>query len=406
LVHPRTKNEPAVVFKEETMKKIVLLFMILAGTPAVAQLFSDKTNSIVIDNTKEPSPTTLPKITWVTPRTEATVSAEQAITIDASVVSGVQIQSIKLIIGGAGETREKVIKVGDGELTKFIEQKVTLADGENTISLEVVNVKGGAVRSTRSILVGKDALADAVDANRKDYALIIATDKYDNWDDLSNPINDAETIASILKEKYAFSTEIIENPTLEEINDKLFDYNTRKFNPQDQVFIFFAGHGYFDETLGEGYVVATNSLMNDKGKTTYLSHNILRERLDNIKCDHIFLAMDVCFGGTFDKKLAKARGADAMEEAMDQQYLVKKLSKRTRKFLTSGSKEYVPDGTPGHHSPFATQFIKALREVGGGVGRVMTLMELNTYFLRLPTEPYFGSFGNDDPQSDFVFVAK
>jgi len=254
--------------------------------------------------------------------------------------------------------------------------------------------------------VGKDALADAVDANRKDYALIIATDKYDNWDDLSNPVNDGQTIATILKDKYGFTTEIVENATLEDINDKLFDYNTRKFNPQDQLFVFFAGHGYFDETLGEGYVVAANSLLNDKGKTSYLSHNILRERLDNIKCDHIFLTMDVCFGGTFDKKLAKARGVDAMDEAMDKEYLVKKLSKRTRKFLTSGSKEYVPDGTAGHHSPFATQFIKALREVGGGTGRIMTLMELNTYFLRLPTEPYYGSYGKDDPQSDFVFVAK
>jgi hypothetical protein len=42
-----------------------------------------------------------------------------------------------------------------------------------------------------------------------------------------------------------------------------------------------------------------------------------------------------------------------------------------------------------------TERIKALREVGG-TGRVMTLMELNTYFLRLPTEPYFGSYGGDE----------
>ncbi|MEJ0058052.1 MAG: hypothetical protein WDN75_21805 [Bacteroidota bacterium] len=50
-----------------------------------------------------------------------------------------------------------------------------------------------------------------------------------------------------------------------------------------------------DEVLGEGYVVASNSLMNDKGKNSYLSHNTLRQRLENIKCEHIFLAMDVCF---------------------------------------------------------------------------------------------------------------
>lgn len=387
------------------MKVITILFTFLV-TSAFGQLFSGKTNAIALDNTMPALSTTLPEISWVTPRVESSVTSDQFINIDASIQSTLEIQSIKMIVRSGGETRERIIKVEAKEFKKHIEQKMLLVDGENVIRIEVTNIKGGTVSSTRTILMGKDAMADAVDANRKDYALIFATDKYDNWDDLSNPINDGRTIAGILKEKYGFITELVENATLEDVNDKLFDYNTRKFNPQDQLFVFFAGHGYFDETLGEGYVVAANSLMNDKGKTSYLSHNILRERLDNMKCDHIFLAMDVCFGGTFDKKLAKARGNEVMEEAMDKQYLVKKLSKRTRKFLTSGSKEYVPDGAPGHNSPFATQFIKALREIGGGTGRVLTLMELNTYFHRLPTEPYFGSYGNDDPQSDFVFVAK
>ena len=388
------------------MKPITCLLILMVHVSSWAQLFSGKTNAISLDNTMPALSTTLPVITWVTPRVESSVTADQFINIDASVTSTLDMTSIKMIVKSGGDTRERVIPVVPKELKKQIQQKMLLMDGENVIRIEVTNVKGGTVSSTRTILMGKDALADAVDANRKDYALIIATDKYDNWDDLSNPINDARTIAGILKEKYGFITEVVENATLEDVNDKLFDYNTRKFSPQDQLFVFFAGHGYFDETLGEGYVVAANSLMNDKGKTSYLSHNILRERLDNIKCDHIFLAMDVCFGGTFDKKLAKARGNEVMDEQIDKQYIVKKLSKRTRKFLTSGSKEYVPDGAPGHNSPFATQFIKALREIGGGAGRVLTLMELNTYFHRLPTEPYFGSYGGDDPQSDFVFVAK
>jgi len=44
--------------------------------------------------------------------------------------------------------------------------------------------------------------------------------------------------------------------------------------------------------------------------------------------------------------------------------------------------------------------------VGGGTGRILTLLELQTYFKKLATEPRFGSFGKDDPASDFVFVAK
>ncbi|HWA35590.1 MAG TPA: hypothetical protein VG737_15720, partial [Cyclobacteriaceae bacterium] len=110
--------------------------------------------------------------------------------------------------------------------------------------------------------------------------------------------------------------------------------------------------------------------------------------------------------GTFDPVLAKARGADALAEATDSQYLARKLTKRTRKYLTSGSKEYVSDGSRGKHSPFAEKFIQALREVGGGTGRILTLHELNTYFQTLSTEARSGSFGSDNPASDFVFVAK
>lgn len=64
------------------------------------------------------------------------------------------------------------------------------------------------------------------------------------------------------------------------------------------------------------------------------------------------------------------------------------------------------DGEQGHHSPFATQLIKALKEIGGNSKRVLSLVELPPYFLNLSTQPYFGSFGTDDPQSDFVFIAK
>jgi len=40
----------------------------------------------------------------------------------------------------------------------------------------------------------------------------------------------------------------------------------------------------------------------------------------------------------------------------------------------------VADGTPGKHSPFAAKFILSLKEVGGGSGRILSLLELRTYF--------------------------
>lgn len=390
------------------MKTLVNLFIcaIISTSGVYAQSFASKTNAIALDHSLPGLYTTLPQIIWTTPKVEASMSSEASIELDADVVSDVPLKQVKLVIGAGGNVREKILPVEPGQLKYSLNQSLRLIDGDNTVSLIVENTSGGIVSSARSILMGKDAIADAIDVNRKDYALIFATDNYENWGDLVNPINDARTIENILKEKYGFQIEVVENATLEEMTAKLYDYNLKKFNPQDQLFVFFAGHGYYDEVLGEGYIVATNSLMNDKGKNSYLSHVTLRQRLENIKCDHIFLTMDVCFGGTFDPVLAKARAGEAMDEASDTQYLVRKLTKRTRKYLTSGSKEYVSDGVAGKHSPFAAKFIQAIREIGGGSGRIMTLLELNTYFQKLPTEARFGSFGSDDPASDFVFVAK
>ena len=386
--------------------KIVFFSLLVLSAGVSAQNFSDKTNTVVVNYKQPVVASTLPQITWTTPRIETTLSTEASITINASLKTDLPIKELKLVLISGSETREKSIQIGVNEFSKTITQTINLMEGENTIKLVAENSKGGKIESKRTILMGKESLAALLDVNRKDYALIFATDNYENWDDLSNPVNDAHTIAGILKEKYGFETEVVENASLEDITGKVYDYNTKKFNPQDQLFVFFAGHGYFDETLGQGYVVAANSLKNDKGRTTYLAHTLIRENLDNIKCEHIFLTMDVCFGGTFDKKLAKGGSRGQTLNEADRNFLINKISKRTRKVLTSGGKQYVPDGEPGKHSPFATQFIRALRELGGGEGRVLSLIELQTYFLSLTTEPYFNGFGSDDPQSDFVFIAK
>jgi len=384
---------------------VILVFLMLIVGYGNSQSFTSKTNAISLDYTQPVIATQLPEIVWTTPRVESSVSSEESMILDVLIKSDIPLKEIKLLVASGGETRERKIAVTENDLVHLLKQSLKFISGDNVITIIAENVKGAKVSSTRSVLVGNNDIVNAVDANRKDYALIFATDNYDNWGDLVNPINDARMIESILKEKYGFQTEIIENSTLEEVTAKLYDYNTKKFNPQDQLFVFFAGHGYYDEVLGEGYVVASNSLLDDKGKTSYLSHNILRQRLENIKCEHIFLTMDVCFGGTFDPVLAKNRG-EVIDEATDTQYLVRKLTKRTRKYLTSGSKEYVSDGVAGKHSPFAAKFIQALREIGGGSGRILTIGEMNNYFQKLPTEPRSGSFGSDDSASDFVFVAK
>lgn len=389
------------------MKSFIGIALIASATTVAAQNFSETTNAVRLNFNQEVEATSLPKIVWITPRIDRSNSVERRVTFEALVESDVELKSITLEVAMAGvQPVTRQITLDQNRFKKSISLPILLSDGENVVRLIAENAKGGVVVSARSVLTGKDAVEDAVDINRKDFALIFATDQYDHLDDLVNPIYDGKTIEDLLRNKYGFQTEFVENASNDVIMAKITEYNTKKFNPQDQLFVFFAGHGVYDETLKEGYVVASNSLLNDPGRTSYVSHVLIRNYLDNIKCEHIFLMMDVCFGGTLDPALEKVR-ADEADETIDKEYLVKKLTKRTRKFLTSGSKEYVPDGQPGKHSPFAEKFILALRQIGGGTGRILSLVELRPYFLRLSTETRFGPFGTgDDPASDFVFVAR
>jgi hypothetical protein len=279
-----------------------------------------------------------------------------------------------------------------------------LPDGTNYISLEATTEMGAVISDRRRVLVGKDALENMVSLDRKDYVLLFATNKYDHWDDLVNPIHDAQAIGKELKEKFGFTVDIVQDPTVEQIWEKLREYNERKFTPQDQLMIFFAGHGHYDEAFGEGFVVAKNSLHNDLSKTTYLSHNRLRGVINNISCNHILLTMDVCFGGTLDPVISRSRGAKENEASVNQ-ILSRKFSHRTRKYLTSGGKEYVSDGIPDKHSPFAGKLIESFRTVGGD-DRILTLAELQANLEKLQQLPRLGSFGNDEPLSDFVFVGR
>jgi len=388
------------------MKNIVIVVLVLIGFSSNAQIVVDKTNEIVLNFSKEGLNTSLPTIEWIFPRLEYTNTQENRVEVKATVTSSTPMKNVVVSVK-RGKTEEAIGARSADMDDKFnvnVDLSMRVSDGENWIEIVAENEDGGTVKDYRSIRVGLDAVSDAVMVDRKDYAILFATDKFDNWSDLVNPINDAEAIAKELTERYGFEVEIVKDAEQNEVMTKMRELAQRKYKPQDQLMIFFAGHGVYDEVFGEGFVVARNSIRNDVSKNTYISHNRIRSNIDNIPCQHIFLAMDVCFGGTFDPVLASSRAA-AYEETNDQEYLVKKLSKKTRKYLTSGGKEYVSDGVRGHHSPFAAGMLEALK-TNGGPDRILILDEIKIYMERLKTTPRFGEFGSDEKGSDFVFVAK
>jgi hypothetical protein len=387
---------------------------VLGATTLMAQNVSTRTNEFEVDfsDPKKLVSTTIPVINWVTPVAETNYAQETKYKIKVEVESDKPIKSITIYVkedeAAASRGMTSMKPEAGQELKMVVEKNLMLVEGENVLEIVAENMDGQKTISYRKIHVGGAGLADAGKLDRTDYALIFATDQYDNWSDLVNPVFDSKTIAEELKKTYGYKVEVIENASQSDVLKKLREYAEKKYKPLDQLFIFFAGHGTYDQTFGEGFVVTKESQINDEAKTTYLSHNRLRSIVNNVQCEHIFLAMDVCFGGTFDAALASSRGAGAEEVYKEQgqaEFITRKLTYKTRRYLTSGGKTYVSDGIPGRHSPFAKNFLEALRSRGGKDG-VLTLPELYSYVERLKIQPRFGEFGDNAPGSDFIFVVK
>ena len=396
------------------MKKLmVLLVGIATAVGAYAQTVTTRTNDFEVDfsNPAKLVNTTVPSIRWVTPIMETNYSQEGKYNIKFEVDAATPIKHVVIALKETAESAARgsqTIKPEASEnLHMVIEKTLNLMDGENVVEVVAENIDGIKTFSSKRVTIGSTSLTDAAKLNRTDYALVFATDKYDNWTGLVNPVFDSRTISDELRKTYGFKVELVENASQSEILRKIREYGEKKYQPLDQLLIFFAGHGTYDQTFGEGFVVTRESLLNDEAKTTYLSHNRLRSIVNNIPCEHIFLSMDVCFGGTFDQALASSRGAEeeAYKEQNQSEFITRKLTYKTRKFLTSGGKQYVSDGIPGKHSPFAKNFIDALRSRGGRDG-ILTLPEIFTYVEKLKIVPRFGEFGDNAPGSDFIFVAR
>ena len=237
----------------------------------------------------------------------------------------------------------------------------------------------------------------------KNYALLFAVDTYDHWSGLRYPRLDAMEIKQDLEQIYGFQVELVPNPTETQVLEVLNRYALKEYAPEDQLLIFFAGHGYFNKGFKIGYLIAQDTQYPDNSGRllSYLSHSYFRDIIDNMSCKHILLILDTCYSGTFDVRLAMRGEAENLPEMLSSEDIKRKLTYTTRWYLTSGSKEQVPD-----YSLFIRAFLEALRSQGGR-DNVLTIKEILTHLedLSNPT-PCFDEFGRNAPGSDFLFIVK
>ena len=88
-----------------------------------------------------------------------------------------------------------------------------LAYKDNQVNIKATDVYGNITEQSfvieRQVKVAN--VNDTLKRQAQDYALIIVTDNYDNYNHLTNPVNDGETIAKELRNNYGFKTEVVKD---------------------------------------------------------------------------------------------------------------------------------------------------------------------------------------------------
>jgi uncharacterized caspase-like protein len=204
----------------------------------------------------------------------------------------------------------------------------------------------------------------------KDFALLIAVDKYKNWDGLVNPVFDAQTLAETLHDRYNFTTEVLTNPVNECIDDAVRRYKGKTYAPDGQLLVFFAGHGYYDTANHTGWIIANDSKAQgtDPFGRSYTMQTEFRRMIGYINCKHILLLVDACQSGSIADGSSQEGGQSECDDTSaynsdsPDDRATRLLACKTRVFITSGDKEFVQDGERGQHSPFAGQLLKALQK--------------------------------------------
>ncbi|QHT65832.1 caspase family protein [Rhodocytophaga rosea] len=234
----------------------------------------------------------------------------------------------------------------------------------------------------------------------KYYALIIGVEDYEDkkFQKLDNPIRDSRKLTEVLQRQYTFepeNTTILKNPKREELILALQDL-AKKVTPSDNVLIFYAGHGTWDEATETGYWIPSDAKNNDFA--TWIPNSSIREYVKQIRSRHTLLIADACFSGS----IFKTRGSIASaSKAIQQIYELP-----SRKAMTSGALKEVPD-----QSAFIEHLVKRLQT------NQYNYLTAERLFTRLKENVISNSLNNQIPQygdiigagsegGDFIFIRR
>ena len=300
-----------------------------------------------------------------------TVSTPQITVTSPEVTRGLKVVQNSDMLHVVGKAKDKAgiisIKVNDVPASfddngNFMVD-IPMAVGENVLKIVAQNAEMRlgfyTFHVTRNVIPAvEQAVVKQVASEGKYFALLIGEQDYldQRIPSLEQPVIDANNLSNALVNNYTFAPEnisILQNPSRKDFFKALEDMKS-KVNSEDNVLIFYAGHGKYDDDQLQGYWFPSDAMIDRRD--TWISNSDLIGYLRAIKSKHTLLISDACFSGSIFKgrgiefaskgiqELYKLPSRKAMTSGMMKpvadksifiQYLVKRLNDNTDKFLSS-----------------------------------------------------------------------
>ena len=253
--------------------------------------------------------------------------------------------------------------------------KVPLQETRTPVKLEardsdgnVVNLNFNVVAQANStpaqpLATGKpEPIAGDSQFNLGQYhALVIGNNDYRAYPKLQTAVNDAQTTANLLRERFGFNTRVLQNATRYEMLAALNELR-KQLTPSDNLLIYYAGHGELDNSGDAGFWLPVDAEV--ENPRNWISNAAISDILNTIQAKHIMVVADSCYAGTLSVT-ATPRMIGTMPTAKQQAWVEAMVAAKARTVLTSGGVAPVLDGGGGGHSVFARAFIEALQNTDG-----------------------------------------
>ena len=232
----------------------------------------------------------------------------------------------------------------------------------------------------------------------KYHALVIGIQNYKYLPKLQSTRRDATTVANVLAKQYNFEVKRLFDANRRQILLALGAYR-RELGKQDNLLIYYAGHGWLDKEADAGYWLPVDA--EKESDVDWLSLNSVTAAVRAIPAKHVMIIADSCYSGKLTRGVRVERRST--------NYLASIARKRTRVVISSGGLEPVLDsGGKDGHSVFASAFLNALKGNRGVMdGTTLFTQIRRPVMLNAKQTPQYSDIREAGHEGgDFIFVRR